>query len=392
MCGVVGVIGVPSRVNRQVFQDMLCMGAKRGPHSTGIAAANRKQAFIVKDVGLPWDLLRSKGYQENIVGKNWPVLMGHNRWATIGKISSKNAHPFWHKHIIMMHNGTLEKGQDLEHWLTYDTDSECLAWNIAEYGIVPTYKKLSGAWTMTWFDQQQGTMSVVTNGHRPFVFIMSADKKSMFWASEDWIIRFAAEGRGIDLDKTPYNLVAHRLYKFSINRKGIVEYTTEELEGKPIPLFYKGAADYPNRKDYNIPWNDGEDDSDISAYYGYSFTESGIGTQKTTIADGSKTSMTGSQTSNVHVLIDEKGLPLRGGSKESMAELIARARKEYYHGKARVIYKTAAEYAEHFSNSSCVLCGSDLKDDYEDALVIDPETAACGRCHTFSNLNSITLV
>ena len=373
MCGLVGVIGAPSRVNRQIFQDMLCMGVKRGPHSTGIAAANRKGAFIIKDVGLPWDLLRAKDYHEQIVNKNWPILMGHNRWATIGKIKKENAHPFWHKHIVLMHNGTLDpKGsnEDLDKWIDFDTDSECLAWNIAEHGIKEIYKKISGAWTLAWYDQKDGILNVVTNGQRPFQFITSVDKHTLFWASEEWIIRFAAEGRDIALDKSTYHLLSHKLYKFSINKKGIVEYMTEDLETK-----YDRAYTFISGKDYTK-----------ERYMGYGM-EGLADEEMDGFLDWRKDKdidTTGvKKSANIVPLLDHKGQIVGADSNVG---------KEYPHGSAMSLFKTEAEFKTKHGADTCTLCGCELHSEYKDALIIDPETVACGSCHQFCELNSICLV
>lgn len=382
MCNVVGVIGSPSRANRAVFQDMLCMGVRRGPHSTGVAAANRKQAHVVKDVGLPWDLLRGKDYNENIVGKNWPVLMGHNRWATIGNIVPGNAHPFWHKNIIMMHNGTLEAESTLEHWDKIATDSECLTWNVAEHGITDTYKKLSGAWTMVWFDQATSLLNVITNGMRPFHFIKTADEKSVFWASEEWVIRMAAESRGVELGKICYNLTSHVMYQFFINKKGTVEYKTEELEGKrAAPFTYTGG--YGRAYQSAMAEEGIDEENDLLSFQG-SFER--IGVDRTPGPNGQTTTIGNKW---VPVVTKIANLPDRS---------LYQMRKEFPFGEAFLLFKTEAEYKVKIEEMAktemdgCILCGCDLVTEYRSALVIDPEVMACGSCHQFSNLNTIPLV
>ena len=375
MCGLVGVIGTTSRANRHVFQDMLCLGAKRGPHSTGLIAASRKGAFVLKDVGMPWDLLRSKEYLDNVPGKNWPVLMGHNRWATIGKVTQQNAHPFWHKHIIMMHNGTLTKGDGLDSWYKFDTDSECLAFNIAEHGIKPTYKKLDGAWTVTWWDQEADEFRVVSNGQRPFIFIHSADKKSVYYASEEWMIRFACEGRGIVLEKQAWHLLSHKLYKFTTKRTGEVDYTSEDLEARYVAPFVSSAgvagkaltqADLYRGYGGWVEW--GDEDAEIEEANGYS---------QPSQTSGNK---------SIHAMTEAEVV------KKHVEAMNATIEANQSFGKAKTIYKTEAEYRGAVSDETCGLCGCDLQDEYQDALVIDQETVACGTCHAFCDLNAVKLI
>jgi predicted glutamine amidotransferase len=381
MCGLVGVLGAASaRVNRHVFQDMLCMGVRRGPHSTGIVAANRKHAYLIKDTTLPWELLRTKDYHENVVGKNWYALMGHNRWATMGKVNAQNAHPFWHDHVMLMHNGTLEadKVDTLPGWNDFETDSEVIAHNIAKNGIKDTYKQLAGAWTLVWWDQKEGALFAVSNGMRPFNFILSDDKKTMYYSSEEWNIRMACEGRGVKLEKNAWTLTAHRLYKFYSNKAGKIDFDTAELETRPyVPFTYparKGGVwvNTPNGwKELDEELTEGEDDQET--FWGLYPKSSASAHETTTTSQHSKTN--GTSTTGAG---SDKIVPFK--------EDIHIHRRTYPYGPAIKLFKDEATYKAAHKESHCVLCGSDVTDEYTTALVLDPETMACGTCHSFCDL------
>ena len=103
MCGHVGVIGDIWGKDKRVFELLLKFDTVRGPHSTGIARVDmNNQVQVVKGTGTPWHLAKAKQaeyYNDTArdadeVKGNFKVLMGHNRWATVGAVNEDNAHPF----------------------------------------------------------------------------------------------------------------------------------------------------------------------------------------------------------------------------------------------------------------------------------------------------------
>ena len=94
MCGLVGVMGLLTFREEQVFADLLMVDSIRGLDSTGVAVVNHdKQLNVLKGTVLPQVLLDSEEYKE-LVKKKLRAMLGHNRSATMGNISAKNAHPF----------------------------------------------------------------------------------------------------------------------------------------------------------------------------------------------------------------------------------------------------------------------------------------------------------
>lgn len=116
--------------------------------------------------------------------------VGHNRYATRGKINQDNAHPFQHKHISLVHNGSLFTKYGLPDGNKFDVDSEAIAYSIAKIGMQETAPKLDGAFSLVWFDEERKTLNFCRNASRPMVFVFVDD--GMFFGSEapmiEWVL------------------------------------------------------------------------------------------------------------------------------------------------------------------------------------------------------------
>ncbi|MNS09587.1 Glutamine--fructose-6-phosphate aminotransferase [isomerizing] [compost metagenome] len=188
MCGIVGVAGDINGTQEGIFKRLLELDTIRGPHSTGILGVDaRGFTSVVKKVGTPWDLYEYKQFDE-IFRKRLTVLLGHNRWATKGKIIAQNAHPFEHDHIIGVHNGTLRNQSLLINHQKFEVDSDNIFHSISEVGVDDTVKNLSGAFALVWYDSAQETINFVRNTERPINICMSENRKTIYWASEAWML------------------------------------------------------------------------------------------------------------------------------------------------------------------------------------------------------------
>lgn len=201
MCGNVGMAGEITKDYKSLFDCMLIVDQIRGPHSTGIASADQRgDVNVFKRATTPVDLMSMRGYEKAI---HWDpqVLIGHNRYATVGKINNYTAHPFEFEKIVGTHNGTLQHWTELPESRDFDVDSECLLHNIDKHGWEKTAKYMYGAWALVVYDAVDHKLQVLRNAERPLHMAYTEDRKVLLWASEAWMIKGLAPRFGIKVGK-----------------------------------------------------------------------------------------------------------------------------------------------------------------------------------------------
>ncbi|MFQ5911273.1 MAG: glutamine--fructose-6-phosphate transaminase (isomerizing), partial [Thermoplasmata archaeon] len=133
MCGIVGYTGY--RRAQPILLDSLKKLEYRGYDSAGIAVC-----------GEELELHKTKGeiaeLEKNLPEIDGMVGIAHTRWATHGKPSKENAHPFLDckKSIALIHNGIIENYLEIKeklieegHEFTSDTDTEVAVHLIEKY-------------------------------------------------------------------------------------------------------------------------------------------------------------------------------------------------------------------------------------------------------------------
>lgn len=209
MCGLVGVVGNLFERDKRAFETLLKLDTIRGPHSTGVLRVHDGgEAHLVKEVGTPWDLIACHGKafyngdNTKTINGSIKLLIGHNRWATVGAVIAENAHPFHAGNIVGAHNGTL---WDVSRKRLYrnelvGTDSQAIMENLNNHGVDDTFDKLEGAWAITWYDIKEDTLNIVRNKERPLYYAFNKRGDVMYYASEPWMIFTACERHDIDLE------------------------------------------------------------------------------------------------------------------------------------------------------------------------------------------------
>ena len=227
MCGIVGIIAKNSsgffKKHQTIFEELLYVDNLRGEDSTGIIAALKDNTFYTLRDGLAsyYTLQAWKDHQINKeVFSTGQALIGHNRKATVGKVSEHTAHPFVVKdEFAMVHNGTL-----LNHKKLADTevDSEALAMHLhaalAEEDVShleTALGEVTGAYAIAAYDQRSQKIHLLRNKERPLW--LAELSNSWVFASEYgmlWWILHRKEASDAEL-KSIRPVTEHVLFTFS---------------------------------------------------------------------------------------------------------------------------------------------------------------------------------
>lgn len=261
MCGIV-LLGGNALSSTEVgrFEKLLFADTFRGPHSTGVFT-KRKYGFkpedpeaveYYKDALDGPDYLKTSGWEALKRGtektpKHGNFYVGHNRYATMGAVNGKNAHPFQHGNITLVHNGTLTQQSLLPDHLQFEVDSENVCHSINKIGAAETIQKLNGAFTLIWHDMSDDTLHIIRNEERPFHIAECAGGTFYGASEEDMLMWILKRGRATPTIQKHYEIEVGKEYVFdtSNNRFAFKEVIEHKLPNFPSAYGY-GYGNYGN--------------------------------------------------------------------------------------------------------------------------------------------------
>jgi predicted glutamine amidotransferase len=242
MCGLVGMAGLLSVKDENVLRNLLVFDTVRGVDSTGVAVVSRDcEVKVAKALGNAFNLIDSLAFDQCMKGIN-KIFIGHNRYATQGKVSPKNAHPYEIGDIVGAHNGTLKNKYSFVNGNKYDVDSQALYDHINERGIEDAVRIADGAYALTWYNQADDTLNFIRNEERPLFIAIDKKEERIFWASERWMLSVALSRNDIEA-KEISELPVDTHLSFSFSKQGGLEKPhAKEVKQPPKPVYFSGKS------------------------------------------------------------------------------------------------------------------------------------------------------
>ena len=253
MCGLWGFItgekdkGATYRA-KYAYQAAIA-GTLRGTDSTGMFIVPHKpdgNADWCKIVGVGYEFVTDKLYLERMEQKRMPLhraVIGHNRAATQGKVTTDNAHPFQEGPITLVHNGTLWYTSGMPVPMHHkdakkiEVDSHLICHNLAHHDAKEVIESLEGAYALVWHDARTDSVYFARNSQRPLHFMKVECEDTVLFASEPDMLWWLAGRIGFKRGEV-WSLDAGVLLEF---KAGELKPVASRFSTTKAASYYKGS-------------------------------------------------------------------------------------------------------------------------------------------------------
>ncbi|MCK9371102.1 class II glutamine amidotransferase [Candidatus Dojkabacteria bacterium] len=196
MCGIAGVItkkGVELNEEhlykrRKIFTGLLVAMQERGNQSAGVAFIDKNKLAIVKAPISAVQFINNPRFKK-LMQKNFPLIIGHTRFATMGVVNKRNSHPFLRGNIVGVHNGHVSNVKDFERFnKSLEVDSELIfnLLNESNNNYIKTFKKLKGYFAIAWTKMAKDDYELfLVKDNNPLYIAYVKELKSYFYCSTE---------------------------------------------------------------------------------------------------------------------------------------------------------------------------------------------------------------
>jgi hypothetical protein len=212
MCGIIGLYGAGTNFytnsKKEFIYEGLIVDSVRGFDSTGIALLPRSQkdqVRIYKRDLAGYDFVQQKSAARLIEQLSNSVgIIGHNRSATTGMVNDRNAHPFKHGAITLVHNGTVRNASSLvdrkEHPDGIVVDSEYVAHALSMEDADDVLAKLEGGYSLVWFDEEDHSLHFARNDQKPMWLAFDHQDQNVYFGSESEMVVWLTARKNLQID------------------------------------------------------------------------------------------------------------------------------------------------------------------------------------------------
>lgn len=218
MCSLIGASS-PKKLNEFDVKLLFLYGESRGGDACGYFDGD----YILRNTVDAYEFAEDLEVDTN-------YFIGHTRKSSVGKNTTKNAHPFDVIGIVGAHNGTINNHYKLskKYGIKYDVDSELIFKLIKQIGLEQTLPQLQGSLALQWVEVETDIVYLYRYNNPLYIGKMDG---GLYWGSEKPYL----EGIGC---QDIYLLEAHTLYAVKDG-----EITSRKLTCKQPTSYYNPISD-----------------------------------------------------------------------------------------------------------------------------------------------------